>query len=103
LTRASASISLRLGAVFGLSGFTSRPTVTGAGNKFAQQIEALHQHLSADQSHARDVSARTTEAIDETQLDRIGAEPENGIVAVAALAANGTRTEPIAMITATRC
>ena len=49
----------------------------GAGNKLAQQIQALQQQLSADRSHARDVSARTTEAVDETQLDRIGAEPEN--------------------------
>src|SRR5262249_10111524 len=74
----------------------------GPGHQLTQEFEPLCDHLDPENIDSRQVAARPGEAGDETKLDRVVAGKEDeGIVVVAALAANAGGTPPIAAITAT--
>src|ERR1700730_3676044 len=42
-----------------------------------QQLQAFCRHIDSQSSYAREITARMIKAIDETNLDRVGAEHEN--------------------------
>ena len=98
-----ASISATLGAEFGLSGFTSSPTVTASGTSLRNRSRRFpNSSLLITVTPVMFPPGRLRLS---TRPNSTGSEPNPktiGMVAVAALAANGARTEPIATITATR-
>jgi hypothetical protein len=75
--------------------------ITSKGNRFVLRFELLRHQHSGEITDAGDVPARSFEAGDKSNLDRVG-PPSNtiGMVVVAALAANAAWTPP-ATITAT--
>ena len=57
-----------------------------------QQFQSLRLQLNAQRGHAGEIDARSAQASDEPESDRINAGDEVGMVVVAALAANTPRT-----------